>query len=213
MSRELPRRPSLDHLRKQAKELLRHMQQTRPGATLSDAQHALAGEYGFESWPKLKAHVEAAAAAPPPAFHRFTHKAKQALFFSRMEAGGLGSRTIEPAHVLLGLIKAAEGVPRSVFAASPLSLDAVRRRVSAEAVEPRPFTEIIPFGAGTRGAIDAAIREADTLRHERIGLAHLVLGILHDSASEATAVLHDAGLRIDMVRHVAGASVSDEPNG
>ena len=59
MSRDLPARPHLDHLRKQAKDLLRELQQRKPDAQLSDAQHAIAREYGFASWPKLRAHVEA----------------------------------------------------------------------------------------------------------------------------------------------------------
>lgn len=54
---ELPSRPSLEQLRKQAKE----RRGATPGATLADAQFALAREYGFESWPKLVRHVEALA--------------------------------------------------------------------------------------------------------------------------------------------------------
>jgi hypothetical protein len=53
MSRELPERPHLEYLRKQAKELLRTMPQGR----LADAQHTLANEYGFATWAKLKSHV------------------------------------------------------------------------------------------------------------------------------------------------------------
>jgi ankyrin repeat protein len=74
MTRRLPDRPDLDHLKKQAKHLLRGLEARNPQALeryratlsrpapddpgLADAQHALAVEYGFESWPKLKAHVE-----------------------------------------------------------------------------------------------------------------------------------------------------------
>jgi ankyrin repeat protein len=76
--RNLPARPNLDQLRIQAKDLLksyragepdavRRFHQSHPAAaqptagpelTLSDAQWVLAREYGFESWPKLKAHVD-----------------------------------------------------------------------------------------------------------------------------------------------------------
>jgi hypothetical protein len=62
MSRQLPPFPHLEHLRRQAKSLLQALQQDNPLARLADAQHALAREYGFASWPKLKAHVEAASA-------------------------------------------------------------------------------------------------------------------------------------------------------
>lgn len=51
---KLPLRPSLEQLKKQAKERLVDM----PGATLAEAQFALARHYGFESWAKLKHHVE-----------------------------------------------------------------------------------------------------------------------------------------------------------
>ena len=81
MKRQLPPRPNLEQLKKQAKlilkghhagraEILEQIQEHHPrwrkasGATirsarftLSDAQLVIATEYGFESWPKLKAHV------------------------------------------------------------------------------------------------------------------------------------------------------------
>jgi hypothetical protein len=59
VSRTLPFRPNLEHLKKQAKALLRDLQAGRPDAQLADAQHQLAREYGFSSWPALHAHVEA----------------------------------------------------------------------------------------------------------------------------------------------------------
>jgi ankyrin repeat protein len=60
MSRQLPERPNLEYLKKEAKE----MQRGTPRGKLADAQHALANEYGFASWAKLKAHVEAMALTP-----------------------------------------------------------------------------------------------------------------------------------------------------
>jgi hypothetical protein len=65
MSRELPDRPHLDHLKNQAKERLQLLRRSDPHAQLADAQHVIAREYGFASWPKLKAHVEAVVLAPP----------------------------------------------------------------------------------------------------------------------------------------------------
>lgn len=75
----LPARPSLEQLRKQAKELLRdyragaaaaaerlsdviprlHDPTQSANVTLADAQFVLAREYGFEGWAKLVHHVEA----------------------------------------------------------------------------------------------------------------------------------------------------------
>jgi ankyrin repeat protein len=56
--RRLPDRPSLEQLRKQAKEYLDDLRAADPSTRLATAQHALAREYGFESWPKLAHHVE-----------------------------------------------------------------------------------------------------------------------------------------------------------
>lgn len=86
MTRTLPDRPSLEQLKNQAKDLLaayragdeaarRRFQEHLPHSTqsaagqerayrLSDAQLVLAREYGFASWPQLKAHVEVAANTP-----------------------------------------------------------------------------------------------------------------------------------------------------
>lgn len=60
MSRKLPENPNLQHLKKQAKELLRSSGQGK----LADAQHALANEYGFATWAKLKSHVESLGLSP-----------------------------------------------------------------------------------------------------------------------------------------------------
>jgi ankyrin repeat protein len=76
LSRRLPDQPSLEQLRKQAKELLKEFQSGEPGAiaevhrfertregssfALNDAQRVIARAYGFASWPKLKAFVDGA---------------------------------------------------------------------------------------------------------------------------------------------------------
>jgi ankyrin repeat protein len=57
-SRRLPERPSLEQLRKQAREHLVTLRAADPAVKLAAAQHALAREYGYESWPTLVHHVE-----------------------------------------------------------------------------------------------------------------------------------------------------------
>jgi ankyrin repeat protein len=70
----LPERPSLEQLRKRAKDLLRSVRAGDPNAiarlkahvsrdaldtSLADAQFVVAREHGFASWARLKRHVEA----------------------------------------------------------------------------------------------------------------------------------------------------------
>src|SRR4051812_29944412 len=70
----LPDRPSLERLRKKAKELLHELRGNEPSAiarlstfkpdvsepVLADAQYVIAREHGFESWPKLVHHLQSA---------------------------------------------------------------------------------------------------------------------------------------------------------
>lgn len=83
MSRDLPARPSLEYLKREAKDLLHELQRANPRAVerlraqglaptvedtkLSDAQHTIAREYGFASWAKLKEYVESVVRAFAPA--------------------------------------------------------------------------------------------------------------------------------------------------
>ena len=75
---QLPGRPDLDQLRHQARELHRAAQaddthalatirQVSEKVTLSAAQLAIARDYGFPSWPKLRAEVAARRADGAPA--------------------------------------------------------------------------------------------------------------------------------------------------
>lgn len=72
MSKSLPLRPNLEHLKQQAKDLLAAVRAqdsdalgriaalfpSRAEFRLTDAQLVIAREYGFESWPRLKHHIE-----------------------------------------------------------------------------------------------------------------------------------------------------------
>jgi len=69
MSRELPQKPNLEHLKKQAKDLLRQLEHdgASESSKLADAQHLIAREYGFANWAALKEHVESVARQWAPA--------------------------------------------------------------------------------------------------------------------------------------------------
>jgi len=54
LTRPLPDRPNLRHLKDQAKDLLK----AGGASSLADAQFKIARLYGFASWPTLKAHVD-----------------------------------------------------------------------------------------------------------------------------------------------------------
>lgn len=56
--KRLSDRPDLGRLKDEARALQREMRASAPATKLSDAQRELARQYGFASWPRLKAFVE-----------------------------------------------------------------------------------------------------------------------------------------------------------
>src|SRR5215472_16531382 len=99
MPTELPPNANLEHLKKEAKALLAELRRKHPGSgspgrpMLSDAQHTVARKYGFESWPKLKMHVQSSAALTPEILQRAT-----AAFYAD-DAAALG-RLLKGHHAL-----------------------------------------------------------------------------------------------------------------
>jgi hypothetical protein len=114
---DLPPRPSLEHLRKQAKTRKRER-----GIGLSHAQHELAREYGFASWPKLVHHVQASSLdgieralvlADTPALARLLHADPAA-----------ATTTVDGLAPLLVLLRRSIGPPADVRDSARLLLDA-----------------------------------------------------------------------------------------
>jgi hypothetical protein len=244
MSRVLPAHPNLDHLKNQAKDLLPELQRRSPGAKLAHAQHAIAQNYGFPSWPKLKAHVESFArrvdppevtvAAPSQGgsgggsgggtnvtdspvpnygFARYTLKAREALFWARYEAARVGSASIEPEHLLLGVIHAAQQPTSRIFERAHLSLEQARVAVAASTIKAEPLSSsvVIPFSTGSKEVFRNTAEEAERLMHHDIGVAHLLLGVLRDERSVATSILRDKGMRLDAVRDDIVHLLNEEP--
>jgi hypothetical protein len=92
MPLSLPPRPSLDWLRKTAKQRLKQLKTQHSSVRLADAQLEIAREHGFESWRKLKRHVEEAgrtSAAEPPAAPDVTRDQVVQGFFRLVGTGQL----------------------------------------------------------------------------------------------------------------------------
>ena len=210
MSRDLPQFPNLDHLKKQAKALLRKLKDQNPDAQLSEAQHKIAQKYGFASWARLKAHVESIphpenAEQPevpaPGGFARYSELARQTIFFARYRAAERGSLSIETEHLLMGVLDAdGKFLDRLVRPSS--SSEAIRRAVEQRTTirEKAPGLHI-PLSNESKRILRRAAEESDRLHHEHISTGHFLLGLLHEEKSLGTSVLVEAlasnGIRRD----------------
>jgi len=135
-------------------------------------------------------------------FNRFTLRAHQVLFYARSELSQLGGSTIEPEHILLGLLDEGKGLGSRILTRTGVGLQDVRSEtLSRLTVQERvPESAEIPFSASCERALQYAAEEADRLLHLHIGTEHLLLGLLREDGSVAAEVLTARGLRIEAVR-------------
>ena len=115
--------------------------------------------------------------------------------------------SIEPEHVLLGLIRGDERLTSRIFGRAHLSLEHMRTEIAARTgVNKALGTSVpIPCSAETTRILRRAAEEADRLLHRHIGTGHLLLAILGDHESVATVILgaqgmHRHTLRDDLVQ-------------
>ena len=129
----------------------------------------------------------------------FSEEAKRAISFARVEAEKLESSTIEPTHLLLGLLHVPAAVLQRLIPAE--THDAIRAEirdhVSGGAIV--SYRDDLPFSSDASRVLVAAAREARVLRSRQIRAEHLLLGILH-SDSLAALILRERGLRLEPLR-------------
>jgi ATP-dependent Clp protease ATP-binding subunit ClpC len=136
-------------------------------------------------------------------FERYTERARRVLFFARYEASEVGTGSIEPEHLLLGLIRQNKGVASRILQQAQVSLEQLRSDVTGRmstAVEKLPTSVEIPFSGPAKRTLQYAAEEADRLTHSYIGVEHLLLALLRDEATVAGAALAAQGLRLGAAR-------------
>jgi ATP-dependent Clp protease ATP-binding subunit ClpC len=134
---------------------------------------------------------------------RMSERARRALFFARHEVSEYGSATVEPEHLLLGVVHEKQG-PAVTLLRDTFQLE---RRVLIDEVashierKPKFSTAIeIPFGTSTKEILAATVEEADRLSAAEIRPEHLLLGILRIPGTIAVAILSAHGITLDAAR-------------
>jgi len=148
-------------------------------------------------------------------FERYTERARRTLFFARYESSQFGSLSIQPEHLLLGLIRESKGPIARIFSAAGLSLKVVRAHIEREIGlrEKTPTSVEIPFADNTKLMLRYAAEEADALSHSSIGVPHLLLGLLRLHSEPLVAYLVEHGVTLAFAReHVAKDGSDYEPD-
>jgi methylmalonyl-CoA/ethylmalonyl-CoA epimerase len=138
-------------------------------------------------------------------FERYTEGARRTVFFARYEASMDGSKSIEPEHILIGMLHD-RGEPLPRLLPAEMTLDNLRKRVRAGADEREKIATSVelPLAPEAKKVLAYAHEESDRLGHRHIGNEHLLLGLLRTEGTLAEAVLREYGLDLTHLRESIG---------
>ena len=144
-------------------------------------------------------------------FERFSGGARQALFWARYAVYDIGGGSLEPEHLLLGLLRTRGAVSQRLLTAAGLDHDAMRERIRVPGTPRHPQSTELPFGASCKELLTAAVSEADQMSSAELTTGHLLLGLLREEKSMASRILREAGVHLVDVRKEVEVAVGAGP--
>ena len=154
-------------------------------------------------------------------FNRFTKETRRCVVAAVEEARMLGHDSIGDEDLLLGILRADEGVAAEALSSLGVTLEGARkesegmlsdalssvgisleelRREAGDAFEMRiPDYRKIPFSPKAKKVLERALREAGRLRDNHLGTEHVMLGILRDEDGKAVRMLARLGVSSEML--------------
>jgi hypothetical protein len=137
-------------------------------------------------------------------FERFTERARRSVFFARYEASLLGSPSIEPEHLFLGILR--EDKTIASLPSIP-GLDQIRQDIEGRQTRREKISTSVdlPMSHAAKRSLSYAAEEADQLEHRHIDGVHLMLGLLRLEPSVAADMLGPHGIDYEFVKANARA--------
>jgi ATP-dependent Clp protease ATP-binding subunit ClpC len=129
-------------------------------------------------------------------FERFTDRSRRVLVYAQDEARDLNV-DIGTEHLLLGLIREADGIAAKALGAVGVTYDSVREKIKQE-VSANDSAKVgsPPFTPKAKKVLEFALREALQLGHNYIGTEHLLLGVVREGSGTATQILTEFGIEL-----------------
>ena len=134
-------------------------------------------------------------------FEKYTEKARRVIFFARYEVSEFGAKSIEPEHLLLGLLREDKSLVTR-FLPARVSIEMIREQVESYMTKGEKISTSveIPLSQMSKDVLKYAHEESENLQHRHIGTEHLLLGLLRHEDSVAERVLRGSGLGLAEVR-------------
>ena len=180
---------------------------------------ALAGEVGAQSargvGPHLAGRRHQRRLGGP--FARFTKRAREVVVLAQEEARQMSHAYIGTEHILLGLLRAHDGLAARVLESLGVELETTRgeilriigegppegvpRRGRRRSRECRGGTAgPVPFTPRAKKVLELALREARALGHNYIGTEHVLLALVAEGEGVAAEILDGLGADGEKIR-------------
>lgn len=134
-------------------------------------------------------------------FERFSDSARRAVGLANEEARELGHSYIGTEHILLGLLREADGAGAKALIALGVNLEEARGAI--ETIIGRGVTlpeGHIPFTPRAKKILEYGLREALQLGSKHIGTEHMLLGLLQEGDGVGAQVLLKMGVDVNTAR-------------
>jgi ATP-dependent Clp protease ATP-binding subunit ClpA/prophage maintenance system killer protein len=134
-------------------------------------------------------------------FRRFTPEAREVVIGSQQEARRLRHNYIGTEHILLGLLRAGDGIAARALHTAGISREAARQQVLdiIGEGEQQPAGHI-PFTPRAKKVLELALRESVSLGHMYIGSEHILLGLIREGSGLAAQILTSLGVSSSQLR-------------
>jgi hypothetical protein len=166
--------------------------------------------------PRPRPRPRPRAARPEPSGHIVvTAQSRRAVRAARAAARVLEHSSVDPAHMLLGLMADTTGAAAIALGAIGVEFEAARDAVARLGL---PATRSgasakrrVPISDGARAALEQSLREAQRLGHEHLGVEHLLLALLRDEHGGAVRALAEVGISADDLERCLGKVLKEAP--
>ncbi len=154
-------------------------------------------------------------------FERFVREARGCVVAAVEEARMLGHDSVGDEDLLLGILRADEGIAAEALSSLGITLEAAReeseamlsgalasigisleevRREAGDAFDMRlPDDRRIPLSPQAKKVMERALREARRLGDNYLGTEHILLGILRNESGMAVRILERMGISPEML--------------
>jgi ATP-dependent Clp protease ATP-binding subunit ClpC len=132
-------------------------------------------------------------------FERFTAPVRQMVVFAQDEGRLLGHSHMGSEHLLLGLLRAEEGVAAGVLKDLGITLERVRDAVRIGGSSAGLTSGQPRFTPRAKKALELALREALAFRDGYTTTAHILVALMRVGESRAARILFDLGADAEQI--------------